>query len=97
MITSVGFVNADTFYIEFTPGGTGYKVTTPSSGGLDFSGGTADVSTSMAPVDADDDRFEFDPAAKPELLPYRIKLSPLRYFSDRLDFSCRSFFEGRYW
>ncbi|MGC6455290.1 MAG: hypothetical protein ACON46_02025 [Coraliomargaritaceae bacterium] len=63
VVTNSGFVDADTFYIEFTPGGTGYKVTTPTNGGLDFAGGTTDVTTSTAPAGADDNRFEFDPAA----------------------------------
>ncbi|MGJ8725315.1 MAG: hypothetical protein ACSHYB_12215 [Roseibacillus sp.] len=60
VITNCGFVDADTFFIEFTPGGAGYKVTTPTSGGLDFGGGATDVTTSLAPSGAGDNRFEFD-------------------------------------
>jgi hypothetical protein len=63
VITGSGFVDADTFYIEFNPGGVGYKVTTPTSGGLDFANGTSDVTTSVTPDAADDNRFEFDPVA----------------------------------
>ena len=61
VVTGSGFVDADTFYIEFTPGGTGYKVTTPTNGGLTFSEGVTDVSTSLAPAGSSDSRFEFDP------------------------------------
>lgn len=56
-ITSCGFVDADTFFIEFSPGGTGYIVTTAPT--LDFSVAT-DVTPTVAPSTAGENRFEFD-------------------------------------
>ncbi|MDQ8189667.1 hypothetical protein [Roseibacillus persicicus] len=57
-ITDSGFVDADTFFIEFAPGGAGYKVTTAP--GLDFANNKSDVTTTLAPAGAGDNRFEFD-------------------------------------
>lgn len=56
VITNSGFVDDETFFIEFTPGGTNYKVTTPVDGGLDFEEGTTEM-TSNQP---NPNRFEFE-------------------------------------
>jgi len=56
-ITDCGMVDADTFFIEFSPGGTGYKVT--SAADLDFTNST-DVVPTLAPTVPGENRFEFD-------------------------------------
>lgn len=56
VITNSGFVDDETFFIEFSPGGANYKVTTPADGGVDFGEGATDVVTSQPNAN----RFEFE-------------------------------------
>ena len=58
-ITALGFIDEFTFYLEFTPGGLGYIVTSSSS--LDFSNAT-EISPIREPQSTDDNRFEFEVA-----------------------------------
>jgi hypothetical protein len=51
-----GFVNTSTFFIEFEPAGTGYRVM--SSPTLDF-GNAVEVTPTLEPTSASDNRFEF--------------------------------------
>ena len=55
-ITACGFMNATTFFIEFEPAGAGYRVM--SSPTLDF-GNAAQVTPTLEPTSAEDNRFEF--------------------------------------
>ncbi len=55
-ITACGFMNARTFFIEFEPAGKGYRVM--SSPTLDF-GNSAQVTPTLEPTSAEDNRFEF--------------------------------------
>ena len=55
-ITACGFMNATTFFIEFEPAGAGYRVM--SSPTLDF-GNSAQVTPTLEPTSAEDNRFEF--------------------------------------
>ncbi|MBK1832628.1 thrombospondin type 3 repeat-containing protein [Roseibacillus ishigakijimensis] len=56
-ITDSGFVDENTFFIEFSPGGLGYKVTTAA--GLDFVNSASEVTTSLEPTAEGENRFEF--------------------------------------
>ena len=58
-ITALGFIDDSTFYLEFTPGGPGYKVT--SSASLDFTD-AVEISPIREPESAQDNRFEFEAA-----------------------------------
>ena len=55
-ITACGFVDASTFFIDFEPAGTGYRVM--SSTTLDF-GNAVEVTSTLEPTSAEDNRFEF--------------------------------------
>ncbi len=55
-ITACGFMNATTFFIEFEPAGTGYRVM--SSPTLDFSN-AVEVTPTLEPISGEDNRFEF--------------------------------------
>jgi hypothetical protein len=55
-ITACGFVNTSTFFIEFEPAGTGYRVMSSST--LDF-GNAVEVTPTLQPTSASDNRFEF--------------------------------------
>lgn len=55
-ITRNGFVNAETFFIEFKPPGLGYRVM--SSPTLDFRS-AVEVTPTLEPISATDNRFEF--------------------------------------
>jgi hypothetical protein len=55
-ITACGFMNATTFFVEFEPAGTGYRVM--SSTTLDF-GNAVEVTPTLEPTSAEDNRFEF--------------------------------------
>lgn len=55
--TNSGFVDDNTYFIEFQPGGVGYKVT--SSPTLDFSNQNP-VALTMQPAESGEHRFEFD-------------------------------------
>lgn len=56
VITNFGTIEEDTYFIEFTPGGTNYKVTTPTNGGLSFEEGSTEVES----VQTNPNRFEFE-------------------------------------
>ncbi len=56
-ITNYGFVDENTFNIEFSPGGPGYRVL--SAPDLDFSSAQEDR-PNVQPVTKSDNRFEFD-------------------------------------
>ena len=58
-ITECGFVGATTFFIEFEPAGTGYRVM--SSPTLDF-GNAVEVTPTLQPTSGSDNRFEFAPS-----------------------------------
>jgi hypothetical protein len=49
-------VNTSTFFIEFEPAGTGYRVMSSST--LDF-GNAVEVTPTLQPTSAGDNRFEF--------------------------------------
>jgi hypothetical protein len=55
-ITACGFANTSTFFIEFEPAGTGYRVMSSST--LDF-GNAVEVTPTLQPTSAGDNRFEF--------------------------------------
>jgi hypothetical protein len=55
-ITACGFANTSTFFIEFEPAGTGYRVMSSST--LDF-GNAVEVTPTLQPTSASDNRFEF--------------------------------------
>ena len=55
-ITRCGFLNSTTFFIEFEPAGTGYRVM--SNATLDF-GNAVEVTPTLEPISAEDNRFEF--------------------------------------
>ena len=56
VITNSGFDENGTYFIEFTPGGLDYKMTTLSGDLLDFASGTTDVVASQP----NPNRFKFE-------------------------------------
>ena len=70
-ITACGLVNATTFFIEFEPAGTGYRVMSSST--LDF-GDAVEVTPTVQPTSATDNRFEFTASGLKNF--YRIEPVP---------------------